>query len=832
MWFSDSFFCRIIWLSLVAITLNGCGGGTEPSPSSDTSPVASAGSIQNVTIATRVTLNGSASSDVDGDSLAYTWTLTSKPAGSTATLTDATSATPSFTADIAGAYVASLVVNDGKANSASASVTITATVDNAAPVANAGSIQNVTTGTLVTLNGSASSDADGDILTYSWTLTSKPAGSTATLTDATTATPTFTADVAGAYVASLVVNDGKVNSVSTPVTITVTTGNATPVAPAADVHVEVPFGDRRVGTPSIQVTTLTGEGNLGMSIRILPVLPAPFSIVQDRCSSRSLPSGATCTFNIQFEPTAAGLFSHSFNVPTTSSNKVTVSMSGTGILPPIVPTGVSATPGDAQVTIRWSVVPEATSYTLYWHTATVANKVQIVNVTSPYIHAGRANGEEYHYVVTASNANGESADSLHVVATPAGVSGWTGTKQFGTASDDIATSVAVDISGNVYVAGETWGDLSNAGRGDAFVVKYNAAGVEQWYRQFGTVALDRAFGVAVDATGNVYVVGQTYGSLPGNTFTGGDGDAFVVKYDTAGVREWTKQIGTIGGDSINAVATDINGNVYVAGGAGGRLNSNTYAGGDADAFVAKYDALGGQQWLQQFGAGGRDIANGVAVDAGGNVHVAGLVTGSLHGSTYKGGYDAFVVKYDATGTRLWTNTFGGPAEFLRSIDDVARSVAVDANGNVYVGGWTTGVLDGDTTIRLLGPLGDGFVVKYDATGSQQWIRQFEEGGTTVNGVAVDALGSVYVAGQTRNGLGGNRSVGSYDAFVMKYDAAGVRLWTRQPGSTSNDYANDIAVSITGNVFAVGLTSGHFNGSKGRYGGVDAFVVKYDSDGGG
>ncbi len=88
-----------------------------------------------------------------------------------------------------------------------------------APVANAGSNQNVTTGALVTLDGSASSDANGDPLTYSWTLTSKPTGSTATLTGATTVAPTFTADVDGTYIASLVVNDGAMNSEPATVSI-------------------------------------------------------------------------------------------------------------------------------------------------------------------------------------------------------------------------------------------------------------------------------------------------------------------------------------------------------------------------------------------------------------------------------------------------------------------------------------------------------------------------------------------------------------------------------------------------------------------------------------
>ncbi len=186
-------------------------------------PIANAGSAQNVLTGTTVTLDGSASSDANNDPLTYAWTLSSKPAGSAAALTGATLAKPTFTADVAGTYIAALTVNDGQLDSASSTVTLTAAVANAAPIANAGSAQSVVAGSNVTLNGSGSSDANGDALTYSWALSSKPMGSAASLSGATTSSPTFTADAAGTYVATLIVNDGKVDSAPTTVAITAQT---------------------------------------------------------------------------------------------------------------------------------------------------------------------------------------------------------------------------------------------------------------------------------------------------------------------------------------------------------------------------------------------------------------------------------------------------------------------------------------------------------------------------------------------------------------------------------------------------------------------------------
>ena len=198
----------------------------------NSAPVANTGISQSVVVGALVTMDGSGSTDANGDPLTFKWTLLGKPTGSTATLTNPTYPNPKFTADLPGNYIVSLVVNDGKVDSAQAATTITASATNAAPVANAGVNQNVVLGTTVTLDGTASTDANNDPLTYRWVLLSKPTGSTAALSSATSAKTTLTADLAGSYVATLVVNDGKVDSAITTTAITASAANATPVANA------------------------------------------------------------------------------------------------------------------------------------------------------------------------------------------------------------------------------------------------------------------------------------------------------------------------------------------------------------------------------------------------------------------------------------------------------------------------------------------------------------------------------------------------------------------------------------------------------------------------
>jgi serine protease len=221
-------FGRMFCTGLLLVLLTACGSGgsgdSNPAPGptpANVAPVANAGAAQSVASGGLVSLNGTGSSDANGDALTYTWALVSRPAGSTAALIGPTTARPTFTADLAGTYTLSLVVNDGKVSSAAVSVAITATAAaNVAPVANPGVDRTGVTGTLVQLDGRASSDANGDPLTYIWALV-KPAGSTATLLNATTATPSFTPDVVGIYGVGLAVSDGKLTSPAKAIVVNV-----------------------------------------------------------------------------------------------------------------------------------------------------------------------------------------------------------------------------------------------------------------------------------------------------------------------------------------------------------------------------------------------------------------------------------------------------------------------------------------------------------------------------------------------------------------------------------------------------------------------------------
>ncbi|MFO1153135.1 MAG: SBBP repeat-containing protein [Rhodospirillales bacterium] len=371
-------------------------------------------------------------------------------------------------------------------------------------------------------------------------------------------------------------------------------------------------------------------------------------------------------------------------------------------------------------------------------------------------------------------------------------------RQFGTQDDDRATGVAVDAGGNILIAGYTWGSLGgpNQGNEDAFVAKYDANSKHLWTRQFGTGAADEGYGVATDVAGNVVIAGSTYGSLGG--FNRGYSDVFIAKYDVNGKHLWARQFGTGTGEEAYSLATDAAGNVVVAGYTWGSLGGANQ--GNEDAFVAKYDANGKHLWTRQFGTAEGDRAYGVATDGSDNVVIAGWSN-----------FNPFIAKYDAGGQLLWARVFD-----LGYYDYVA-AVATDVAGNIVIAG---GYDDNQA-----------HVAKYDGSGNRLWRRYV--GGPNYNhpggpprfhwftGVAADTTGNVLIAGY-RIRIGWKSG---YILLVAKYDASGNHLWTRllDPGIDAYAEANGVATDAAGNVVVAGWTDTSLGGP--HKGEDDAFVAK-------
>jgi hypothetical protein len=335
--------------------------------------------------------------------------------------------------------------------------------------------------------------------------------------------------------------------------------------------------------------------------------------------------------------------------------------------------------------------------------------------------------------------------------------------QFGTHLTDSAEGVAADGAGNVYVVGYTIGSLAGSRGGvDAFVRKYSKNGTLRWTRQFGTSASDYAYGAAADASGDVYVVGATFGVLQGGG--SGDWDAYIRKYNDSGDLLWTRQFGTATTDGAIAVAVHPNGTVYVAGYTHGDLQG---AGkGDSDVFLRKYSATGDVLWTRQFGTPEEEFPADLDTDPDGAAYIVGYTVGSLAGSA--GSADAFIRKYSSGGVKQWTDQFGTAG------GDYANAVSVDENARAHVAGATSGSLDGANAGG-----NDAFVRRYRASGTVAWTSQF---GTSSNdqggGVATLTGSEIYVSGSTSGALVGANQGGS-DAFIRRLTGGGSAVWTDQ-----------------------------------------------------
>lgn len=372
---------------------------------------------------------------------------------------------------------------------------------------------------------------------------------------------------------------------------------------------------------------------------------------------------------------------------------------------------------------------------------------------------------------------------------------------------DNPTAIAVDASGNVYVTGNS---LGSNGSWDFATVKYNIDGIQQWVSRYdGPGWYAGANAMTVDASGNVYVTGHSAYDAPSYGIWTGGFDIVTIKYNTDGIQQWKVAYNDPVGDGDDyplAIAVSGSGDIYVAGTIGGKTHGWYYYGRQYG--IIKYNSNGMLQWVAKYDgpAHGEDVATSLAlaVDTGGNVYVTGYSDSMAYSGPSRAYFDYATVKYNFDGVLQWVARYNGPGDG----EDTATSLAVDANGNVYVTGYSTGAGTGY----------DYATIKYNADGIEQWVASYNgpgNGHDQASQIAIDTSGNVYVTGGSY-GLGTGT-----DYATVKYDPSGMEQWVMRYNGLGNgeDTANSIALDTTGNVY---VTGGSYSGVTG----MDYATIKY------
>jgi len=281
---------------------------------------------------------------------------------------------------------------------------------------------------------------------------------------------------------------------------------------------------------------------------------------------------------------------------------------------------------------------------------------------------------------------------------------------FGGTGADYGRSVITDKAGNVYLAGITAStsgiaspgahQINPGGGNDAFIAKFNADGVLQWSSYYGGNGTESGFGLATDAAGNVYLTGvtaSTSGIATAGSFQpakAAGNDAYLVKFNSNGVRQWGTYVGGNNSDNATAISIDSEGHIYITGntsstniGTAGAFQSTT--GGGTDAFVASFDADGQLRWTTYYGGAGTENGRHVNASKDGFVYLSGTTTSTVYIASagalqenYNGNTDAFLVKFTSAGERIWGTYFGGAG------NDVASVAVTDALNKIYLVGAT------------------------------------------------------------------------------------------------------------------------------------------------
>jgi uncharacterized delta-60 repeat protein len=400
------------------------------------------------------------------------------------------------------------------------------------------------------------------------------------------------------------------------------------------------------------------------------------------------------------------------------------------------------------------------------------------------------------YITGQSEGSGTELDYATVKYNNAGVQQWVVRYNGLGSSDDEATTLGVDVAGNVYVAGTSNSSITGK---DYATVMYDPSGVQQWATRYdGPTSLDdEATALKVDRMGYVYITGSSQGSST-------DLDYATLKYNNMGLKQWVARYNGTGhlSDQALALALDHLGNVYVTGFSTDSLYDRDYTTVKYGIFGIKWWPV--KRWIARYdGSGnGMDVATALFVDGKRNVYV----TGSSEQSNFTPDY--VTVKYDITGEQQWVANYNGPGNDW----DSAIGLAVDDVGNVYVTGFS----------RNSGINGDYATVKYNSSGAEQWVARYDGPANLADqaiAMAIDGIGNVYVTGYSTG------SGTSLDYATVKYDSLGVEQWVARYNGPANldDQPTALALDGSGNVYVTGCSFGSSNSG-------DYATVKYNGDG--